>query len=81
MLANVLHVEVCIKSLISSTCLGKAWHSFRPTFIFISYTASTTIAITTQLCVQFEVPSVVTVKNTPFLDVTPCSLVTIYSHS
>lgn len=73
-------VEVCIKSLISNTCLGKAWHSFRSTFIFISYTVSTTIAITTQLSVRFEVLSAMAVKNTSFLDGTPCSLVKIYPH-
>jgi len=41
MLANVVCVKVCVKSLISSTCLDKAWHLFRPTSIFIYYTAST----------------------------------------
>jgi hypothetical protein len=60
MLVNVVHVEVRIRSLISITCMGKAWHLFKPTFIFIPYTASTTIAITTQLDVRFEVPCAMT---------------------
>lgn len=52
--------------LMSSTCVGKAWHLFRPTFILISYTASTAITIITQLSVRFEVLSAMTVKNTSF---------------
>jgi hypothetical protein len=149
MFVNVVHVKVCVKSLISSTCFDKAWHLFRPTSISIYYTASTecptcyqtrhffnnfptnediatkfesdlphcvrnvkeknvllfkfhcniligvgiiiempgsvasgtpctSVTITTQLIVRFEVLTAMTMKNTYFLDVTSCSLVKIY---